>query len=134
MSLRKHQIRKERSLDSGRVCGTVLSHLSHLLSLYLQKKCVSTRFITGDSGIISALCSELDFFYRVASSVKEKQEDESARVSKFKKYFPSFFSALDIIAFSPHFSKNYTFKTYSCKNEVPCLCKINEIISAPDGI
>ena len=102
MSLRKHQIRKERSLDSGRVCGTVLSHLSLLLSLYLQRTCVSTRFITADSGIISALCSALDFFYQVASSVKEGQEDGSARVCKFKKYFPSFFSALDIITFSPH--------------------------------
>ncbi len=115
MSLRKNQIMKERSLDSGRVYGTVLSPLSLLLSLYLQRKCVSTRFITADSGIISALFSALGSSYQAASLVKGGEEDESARVSRI-------------------LSKNYMSKTYSYKNEVPCLCKINEIISAPDGI
>ncbi len=79
MSLRKNQIMKEKSLDSGRVCGTVLSHLSRLLSLYSQRQCAYTRFITADSGIISALCSALDFSYQAASSVKEGEGDESAK-------------------------------------------------------
>jgi hypothetical protein len=46
------------------------------------------------------LCSVLDFSYQAASSVREGEGDESAKVSSI-------------------LSKYYMFKIYSCKNKVP---------------